>query len=264
MQWYEAVEEHLQSLKPVTINQVLIQRIISLLDLTNLNARETAGNMTTFFEKAQGPSGHVAAVCVHPAFVCQAISQFANTPVAVASVANFPEGTTLLERVLMEIGRVIQDGAQEVDVVFPYQRYLSGERQYAQTFVESCKAVCGDQVMLKVILETGALSDPTIIADASYDVLSAGADFIKTSTGQACEGATLDAAATILLVIKHISPQLKRPVGFKISGGIREIQQAAQYIELADNIMGQRWVTSANFRIGASHLMDTLLKGSEV
>jgi deoxyribose-phosphate aldolase len=261
MQWYEAVEEHLQSLKPVKINQAFIQRLISLLDLTSLKGAQTSFEIAAFFEKAQSPLGHVAAVCIHPSYVRQAVSQFANTSIAVASVANFPEGNAALETVLIEIGRLIQDGAQEIDVVFPYQRYLSGERQYAHTFVESCKAVCGTNVTLKVILETGALSDPTIIADASYDVLSAGADFIKTSTGQALEGVTLNAAATILLVIKHISTQVKYPIGFKVSGGIRDIQQAAQYVELADQMMGQHWVTPANFRIGASYLMDTLLKG---
>ena len=68
--------------------------------------------------------------------------------------------------------------------MFPYLRYLSGEQQYAHTFVAACKATCGDDVTLKVILETGALGDPAIIADASFEALSAGADFIKTSTGK--------------------------------------------------------------------------------
>lgn len=158
---------------------------------------------------------------------------------------------------LLEIGRALEDGAQEIDVVFPYERYLAGERQYAQTFVSTCKAACGSAA-LKVILETGALSDVTLIADAGYDVLAAGADFVKTSTGKINEGATLEAAATLLLVVKHISSQLHRPVGVKVSGGIRKIEDAIAYVELADSIMGREWVTPATFRIGASKLVDEI------
>ncbi|MEQ1790288.1 MAG: hypothetical protein ABL857_07585, partial [Rickettsiales bacterium] len=153
-----------------------------------------------------------------------------------------------------------QDGAQEIDVVFPYSRYLAGETQYAHTFVSSCKAACGDAMTLKVILETGALNDIAIIADACFETLAAGADFVKTSTGKIAEGATLEAAATLLLVIRHMLPQLKHNVGLKISGGIRELQQAAQYIELADRIMGREWVTPDTFRIGASKLVDEIVK----
>ena len=135
---------------------------------------------------------------------------------------------------------------------------MAGERHYAQTFVSACKIACGDEVTLKVILETGVLGEITIIADAAYDALSAGADFIKTSTGKLTEGATLEAAATMLLVIQHITPQLKHHVGLKVSGGIRTLEQAAQYIELADAIMGRDWVKPSTFRIGASKLMDEI------
>jgi len=229
-----------------------------LLDYTSLNDDDTDASVAAFFEKAQTPFGYVAAVCVYPRFVSLAATQFADLPVKVATVANFPEGADKLESVLIEIGRALENGAQEIDVVFPYTRYLAGERKYAHTFVEACKDVCGDDVLLKVILETGALGETTIIADACYDVLAAGADFVKTSTGKIATGATLEAAATMLLVIRHIQPQLKHTVGFKAAGGIRSLEQAAQYIELADQIMGRDWVTADTFRIGASKLVDTL------
>jgi deoxyribose-phosphate aldolase len=254
MQWSEAIKEYIQALKPVKSNQALLQKMLSLMDLTSLNETDTEASIAAFCEKAQTPVGHVAAVCVYPQFVRLVADTFAGTHVRAATVANFPEGTAPLESVLIEIGRAIQDGAQEIDVVFPYLRYLAGEQQYAHTFVETCKAACGDNVIFKVILETGALGDPAIIADASFIALSAGADFIKTSTGKIAEGATLEAAATMLLVIRHIGHKLKRPVGFKVSGGVKEWHQAVQYIELADQIMGQDWVKPATFRIGASKL----------
>lgn len=260
MQWSEAIKEHIQALKPVKISVALVQRIMGLIDLTSLNETDTEASVAAFSEKAKTPFGHVAAVCVYPQFAQLVTDIFAGTPIKTATVANFPEGNTPLDEVLIEIGRALEDGVQEIDVVFPYSRYLAGERQYAQTFVMSCKAACGDDVTLKVILETGALSDTTIIADASYDALTAGADFIKTSTGKIATGASFEAAATILLVIRHLNPQLGRYAGIKISGGIRELQQAAQYVELADNIMGRDWVTSKTFRIGASKLVDEMVK----
>lgn len=260
MQWSEAIKEHIQSLQPVALNPALTRRLLGFIDFTNLNSEATQAEMALFFEKVQTPFTPVASVCVLPQFVRMAAAQFAQTSIKVGTVANFPEGTTPLEQVLIHIGRSLQDGAQEMDVVFPYQRYLAGERQYAHTFVESCKAICGPDVTLKVILETGVLCDPAIIADASYDVIAAGADFIKTSTGKVSGGATLEAAATMLLVIKHVGAQFNKQIGLKVSGGISQVQQAAQYVELADQMMGRDWLTTKTFRIGASRLIDQLLK----
>lgn len=255
MEWSKAIHEYTESLTAITPSPAICQRIVSFIDFTTLNESDTTESVAAFFEKAKTDYGHVAAVCVFPQFVRLAATQFDKSPIKVATVANFPSGNHKLESVLIEIGSALEDGAQEIDVVFPYERYLAGEQHYAHTFVESCKAVCGEKVLLKVILETGALSDPAIIADACFDVLAAGADFVKTSTGKIAEGATLDAAATMLLVIRHMLPQLKRKAGFKVSGGIRTLEQAAQYVQLADNILGRDYVTPATFRIGTSRCM---------
>jgi len=259
MQWTDAVKAHLQALTPATENLALAQRLYSLIDLTSLNEDDTEASIVALCQKAQSALGHVAAVCVYPAFVSLAATNFARTNVKIATVANFPAGDASLEDVLIEINDCLLDGASEVDVVFPYARYLAGEQHYAHHFVQACKAACGDQALLKVILETGALIDPAIIADASYTALAAGADFIKTSTGKIAEGASLEAAAVMLMVIKHTEPQVKHSLGFKAAGGIRTLQQAAQYVALADQIMGRHWVTPATFRIGASQLVEVLL-----
>lgn len=262
MQWSETIKGYIEALRPVKEGPAVAERILSLIDFTSLNESDTDASIALFFEKARQTIGHVAAVCLLPRFVHLAAVEFSGSPIKVATVANFPEGASPLEEVLVEIGRALEAGAQEIDVVLPYHRYLAGERQYAHTFVSACKAACGDNVLLKVILETGALNDTTIIADASYDVLAAGADFIKTSTGKIPEGATLEAAATMLLVANHIAPQLKRRVGVKVSGGIRTLAQAIQYVELADNIWGKERVTPEAFRIGASQLLEEVIKAN--
>lgn len=260
MQWTDAVQEQLRTLRPITLGPALAQRVMGLIDLTTLNDDDSESSVAAFCAKARSPFGHVAAVCVYPQFVRLVATVFSGSPIKIATVANFPEGDESLEMVLAQIGRAIEEGAQEIDVVFPYTRFLAGEHQYAHQFVATCKAACGTEALLKVILETGALVDPAMIADAAYESLTAGADFIKTSTGKITEGATLEAATVMLLVIKHLMPQLNRRMGIKISGGIRELDQAAHYLELADHIMGRGWATSATFRIGASKLVDGLLK----
>lgn len=259
MQWTEAIQAYLSQLESVPVNAALLDRLIRLIDLTSLDPKDTDSSVVVFLKKARTPFGNVAAVCVLPQFVSICATEFANTDIHVATVANFPEANASLETVLVQINDALEDGANEIDVVFPYHRYLAGERQYAQSFVNSCKAACGD-ACLKVILETGVLSDLSIIADASYDALVNGADFIKTSTGKANIGATLEAAATMLLVIKHVIPQLKRPVGLKVSGGVSDIAQAAQYVELADLILGREKITADTFRIGTSKLVDEMLQ----
>lgn len=258
MQWSEAVQEYLNQLKPVKVNDALKQRVVQLMDLTSLNSDDTESSVAALCQKAETDYGHVAAICVMPLFVRQVAAQFHESAIKTATVANFPTGEATLESTMIEIGRAIQDGAQEVDVVFPYHRYLAGEQHYAQTFIESCKAACGDDVMLKVILETEALGDVPVIADACFDVITAGADFVKTSTGKLSTGATLESCATMLLVIKHVLEKTHRQIGFKAAGGIKTLSQAGEYIELADLILGRERVNAAHFRLGASRLIDDI------
>lgn len=230
------------------------QKLVSLLDLTRLQEADTPQSIEALCSKALTPSGYVAAVCIYPQFVKLAARLLAGTPVKIATVANFPHGTDALDGVLQTIHLAIQEGAHEIDVVLPYQDYLAGKKSAVRQFIHACKTACGQHV-LKVILETGALQKPQIIADASQDVLLAGADFIKTSTGKIAMGATLEAAAVMLQTIKILTPQLPHSIGFKAAGGVRTPEQANEYINLASTIMGDEWVQPQHFRLGASSLL---------
>jgi deoxyribose-phosphate aldolase len=235
-----------------------LQRILELIDLTSLNESDNVETISALCQKATVANTHVAAICIYPAFVGLVKKILPDKNIRIATVANFPHGTDSLENVLPIIRQAILEGADEIDVVFPYQKYLQGEKEQAYDFIRECKAVCGEKVLLKVILETGALLDPAIILEVSYNVCHAGADFLKTSTGKIAIGATLEAAQAMLSVIKKIP----RPIGFKASGGVRTIPDAKQYIQLAEDIMGTAWVTPAHFRIGASQLVDEIHKKS--
>jgi deoxyribose-phosphate aldolase len=63
-------------------------------------------------------------------------------------------------------------------------------------------------------------------------------------------------------VIQHVQPKINHRVGIKVSGGIRHLEQAAQYVALAEQILGKDWVTPDTFRIGASKLVDEIIEKS--
>lgn len=225
-------------------------KLISFLDLTSLNDYDTKESIIQLCQQAKTPFGEVAAVCVLPNFVELAASLLQDSNIKVATVSNFPTGTQSLPATLTQIEQAIKDGADEIDLVMPYSAYFCGEIQYTLNFIASCKSVC-DQRTLKVILETGALKESEIIAAASHDVIEAGADFIKTSTGKYLIGATPRAAEIMLKAIQSSEYN----VGFKAAGGIRTVDQANVYLTLAETIMGPQWLSPVVFRIGASQLL---------
>ena len=231
------------------------QKIFSLLDLTSLNETDDISSIVSLCSKAVRSDDHVAAICVFSQFVKQGVKALQDTNVKVATVANFPQGTYSVAIVTAAIQESVQNGAQEIDVVFPYKSYLAGEKKSTQDFIRACKKACGETILLKVILETGELQDLKIIAEASQDMLLAGADFLKTSTGKIAVGATLEAVNVMLHTIKTLSVELQRPIGLKVSGGIRTEQIAMQYIKLAEAHMGADWVNPRHFRIGTSRLL---------
>jgi deoxyribose-phosphate aldolase len=255
----ERIQHYIKSIGAAPANPALKQQIFSLIDLTSLGDNSNPEMIAALCEKTAQADLHVAAVCIYPQFVAQAVTLLAGSSVKIATVANFPEGAADITPVLVSIAASIQAGANEIDVVFPYQKYLAGDCECAKDFVRQCKLACGENILLKVILETGALQDPVIIAAASRDVILAGADFIKTSTGKIQTGATLEAAAIMLLVINDMQVEISRTVGFKASGGVRTVEQAAQYLALANQILGLGWVSPKTFRFGASQLLDGLL-----
>jgi deoxyribose-phosphate aldolase len=256
MTWHK-ITTHMIEAIAVNEDRFTLPQIFNVIDLTSLNNDDTEPHILQFAEKAIMPWGQVAAICVYPRFVPLLSKKFANASLSIATVVNFPDGDATLESVLIEIKNTIANGAQEIDVVFPYQHFLSNEPMYAENFIRECKKTCGEKIKLKVILETGMLKDLQCIAEASHCAIKAGADFIKTSTGKVAVGASLPAAAVMLSVIRELSPTYS--AGLKVSGGISEIVQAKQYMALAADVMGEHWLTPPTFRIGASKLVDKII-----
>lgn len=225
---------------------ILAKDLIPLLDLTNLNEQASEADIRELCKKAVAEVP-VAAVCIYPQFISLARECLNTAGIAIATVVNFPAGQDSLTNVLADMYLAHKAGADEIDVVLNYQ---ASERDI-RFFLEACRKSC--PVKLKVILETGALT-PKQIAEFSQFAIEAGVDFLKTSTGKIPVGATLEAAEIMLKAIRNSG----KPVGFKASGGIRQVEQAMDYVKLAEDIMGKGWVAPKTFRLGASGLWDEI------
>ena len=126
-------------------------RLLPLLDLTSLSDGfddDVAG----LCEKAVTPVGNVAAVCVWPQFVADCRRRLAGSGIRVATVVNFPHGGADSDLAVAEARAVVSDGADEVDLVMPYEAWLAGERERANGLVAAVKQAIGTRITLKVIL----------------------------------------------------------------------------------------------------------------
>ncbi|ACS87095.1 deoxyribose-phosphate aldolase [Musicola paradisiaca] len=237
------------------------QRALGLMDLTTLNDDDTDEKVIALCRQASSPAGKTAAVCIYPRFVPLArktLCEQGTPEVRIATVTNFPHGNDDIDVALAETRAAIAYGADEVDVVFPYRALMAGNRQVGFELVTACKEACAAAgVLLKVIIETGELKTEALIRQASEIAIDAGADFIKTSTGKVAVNATLQSAEIMLKVIRDKG--VGENVGFKPAGGVRTAEDAAQYLQLADAIMGAGWADARHFRFGASGLLGSLL-----
>ena len=229
---------------------------IALLDLTDLAEHTTSAAAANLCSRAR--DAHVAAVCVWPQFVTVCADMLDGSGVRVATVVNFPSGEESIGDVLDATSRALVDGADEIDVVMPYRAWLRGDMHAPGDVLDGVRDLSSSgnpTATVKVIIETGELPDRAAIDRASHFAIAHGADFVKTSTGKTPVSATLDAAETIIEAIDVSG----RPVGIKASGGIRSLDDARSYLDLAATLMGESWITPSTFRFGASSLLDALL-----
>ncbi len=243
------------------MNSSVAARVIGLIDLTNLSDDCSENDVVELCSRAHGPHGNVAAVCVWPRYVSRAVRELSATDVRVATVVNFPHGRDSVDQVVDTVKRCVADGADEIDLVIPYEKFRDssddeGDRAVVH-MVAKVKETLPENQLLKVILETGELRDRDLVDRAARLAVASGADFIKTSTGKTPVSATPEAVETMLSVLRE-SPRIDRRVGIKPSGGIRTVDEAARYLAMADRIMGRDWATPETFRFGASGLLDAV------
>lgn len=166
------------------------------------------------------------AVCVNPIWVARCRDRLAGTHVLVASVVGFPLGASRTDVKVQETQRAIDDGATEIDMVIRVGDLIAGDTGLVRddiAAVADAVHAASDRHILKVILETAALTEAQIIAGCRC-VAEAQADFVKTSTGfHPAGGATVEA---VRLLRKYSAP-----IQVKAAGGIRDLPTAIAMLE---------------------------------
>ena len=224
---------------------------LACLDLTSLNDADSEADIEALCTKAQGPHGDVAAVCVWPRFVARARALL-PARIRVAAVADFPDGALDAARALRDADAIVDAGGDEVDLVLPYRAFMAGRHDACAALVAAVRRATAGRT-LKLIIESGELKDAALIRSACELGIAEGVDFLKTSTGKTALSATPEAARTMLDTIAANARGAQ--VGFKASGGVRRVADAAVYIALAREHLGATSLTPARLRFGASGLL---------
>jgi deoxyribose-phosphate aldolase len=238
---------------------------VRCMDLTTLEGSDTPGKVAALCAKGIRPKPgdpgvpSVAAICIYPARIADALAHLQGSTVRVASVATaFPSGQSFTSVKVAETEAAVRAGAHEIDMVIDRGAFLSGDYQRVYDEIVAIKETCGP-AHLKVILETGELGTYDAVRRASILAMAAGADFIKTSTGKIQPSATLPVSLVMMEAIRDFMRETGRPVGFKAAGGIRASKQAIAYLVLLFETLGPDWMTPERFRLGASTLLNDVL-----
>jgi deoxyribose-phosphate aldolase len=172
-----------------------------------------------------------AAVCVPPPFVKSAKLLLQNTPVKVATVIGFPFGYSAVEAKIAEIILAIMDGVDELDIVINLIALKNTDWQYLANETNHIMPVAKNKGrVVKIIIESGILTEGEIIKCCDL-YGAAGIDYLKTSTGYAEKGATVEA---VQLMRRHLADQVQ----IKASGGIRTYEFAKQLIDAGATRLG--------------------------
>ncbi|AOY55932.1 deoxyribose-phosphate aldolase [Candidatus Rhodoluna planktonica] len=167
---------------------------------------------------------NTASLCIRPMDVAKAAKLLAGSDVAVCTVIGFPHGSVTTATKVFETQDAIQNGATEVDMVLNISALLSGDFAFVEEDIRAvAEAAHSKGVSVKVIFETAFLNDDLVIK-ACQLTEAAGADYVKTSTGFASEGATLH---NIQLMKATVGDRLK----VKSSGGVRTLDQLIDFMD---------------------------------
>jgi deoxyribose-phosphate aldolase len=246
-----------------------IELALSMVDLTTLEGADTDGKIRALCNKGLHPDpfdttvGRVGAICVYNDKVKTArthLDQIGGSDLPVAAVSTaFPSGRASIAVKIQDTRDAISDGASEIDMVIDRGAFLSGKYQDVFDEIVTIKSLCGDEVHLKVILETGELGSYDTVRKASYLACLAGADFIKTSTGKISPAATAPVVLLMLEAVRDFMSLSGIQIGVKPAGGIRNTKDAIKQLVLVNEIAGSQWLSPKYFRIGASALVNDLL-----
>ena len=247
------------------LDRKVLMDILSLIDLTSLNTTDNKSHIlhmtgkVNSFQSIYKEIPNVAGICVYPNFVQVVNEKLTARNVRIVAVAgSFPSSQTFRSLKVAECKLAKESGADEIDIVIQLGAFLGNDFAAVVDEIREIKEAIGD-TQLKVILETGLLVNNEQIFKAAMIAMDAGADFIKTSTGKTNVSATPDAAFVMCRAISVFYSETGIRVGFKPAGGIVTSGDAAIYMNIVRNQLGQDWMNPRLFRIGASRLANNIL-----
>ncbi|KAJ8679992.1 hypothetical protein QAD02_015779 [Eretmocerus hayati] len=271
----ERVKSIIEKSKNVTGERKLelLLQAITHIDLTSLKGGETFEDIKDLCKKAVNPINidfkwkkavRTPAVCVFPASLHDAIKALqdleSRSEVKVACVAgDFPAAELPLKDRLNEIKQVVSNGADEIDIVISRKLAIGHNWKELYEELKQAQELCKGK-KLKTILATGDLPTLKEVYIASMVAMLAGSDFIKTSTGKEKVNATLPVGVVMCKAIKDFYNISGRKIGLKPAGGIKTSEDTIEWMTLVSEELGNEWLTDDLFRIGASSVLDDIVK----
>ncbi len=205
------------------------EALARMIDHTLLKPEATPAQIEQLCDEAL--TYHFATVCVNPIYVPLAAERLRGSDVGVCTVVGFPLGATPTAIKVCETQMAIAEGAGEIDMVLPIGLLKAGEDEAVKGDIAAVAAVChAEGAHLKVIIEAALLTDEEKVRACKL-AKEAGADFVKTSTGFASGGATVEDVA---LMRRTVGPEM----GVKAAGGIHTYEEAMAMIEAGANRIG--------------------------
>ncbi len=261
-----AVKEIIANKVPENDTPEVKKFLMGSIELTTLHTTDSETSVMKFTERVNDFDStypdlpHVATICVFPCFAKTVSQTLEVDGVEIACVSgSFPSSQALIEVKVAETALAVKDGATEIDIVMPVGKFIDEDYEGMCEDIQELKNTCGENVAMKVILETGCLKSAADIKKASLLSMYAGADYIKTSTGKEKVSATPEAAYVMCQAIKEYYDTTGVQIGFKPAGGINTVMDAVTYYTIVKEVLGEKWLTNKWFRLGTSRLANVLL-----
>ncbi len=202
--------------------------LASFIEHTNLSPSITSRQVDQLISEATANSFH--GICVPPFWVKKARRDLGTSSCRLITVAGFPLGYQMTETKLAEIDQALEDGADEIDMVWNISAFKDGMNWPKIELAKAGSRIHSAGKLFKVIIETALLTTEEI-KQAALICRDAGVDFVKTSTGFAASGARVED-------VRAIRSVLPDSVGIKASGGIKTREQAITLITAGASRLG--------------------------
>lgn len=203
-----------------------IKKILGMVDHTLLLQTAVWDEIRNLCDEAM--EYETASVCIPASYVKRA-KEYMDGRIPVCTVIGFPNGYSTMAVKVFETEDAIANGAEEIDMVINLGDVKESSFEKVEAEIKAVKTACKGK-LLKIIIETCLLTEEEIIKMCEV-VTSSGADFIKTSTGFAAQGATFK---DVELFAKHVGAHVQ----IKAAGGISSLEDAEKFIELGATRLG--------------------------